>query len=344
MTPGPPPFRPMKAVYCYAYPEVRQLLHAVERQVPDALYLVTTPADRVETLLAPLYTPALKIPATFNGCVDLDAIHEPIIDRILQAYEGHIVGLDGFPFRYPTSGSSEGLFHLLAHLRTRSVERLYVLDGEYEGYAIQADNLGLRVEVVAPDDEGTLPPLAPGIWFLSNPSARDGNIVAQSLLDQLFEGGHRVILDLAYVGATAPHVFDASHPSVMGVVLSFSKPYGVFRSRVGGFTFTREAVPSLFGNKWFKDILRLLQALKLAETVGPPMLHTRYAPVQLAILREIEGQHGLSLRPSDSLLLAHLTRHDAARLDPALGALIAPFERGAGYRFCLTPYFETRCG
>jgi len=331
----------MKAVYCYFFPEVRRVLHEVEGTVPDACYLVTARVEEIREAMAGLVDPPLEIPAAPGGSVDLDSLHEPVIDRILQAYEPHVPGLGDFACQYPTSGSSEGLFHLLVKLRTEREPFIYVLEGEYEGYEAQAANIGLTVRKVNPEETEPAT-LEPGIWFVSNPSARDGNILPDNILSALLDRGHRAVLDLAYVGATAPHRFSVDHEGIVAVVMSFSKPYGVFRSRIGGFAFSRTSVPSLYGNKWFKDILRLLQALVLAERLGPPRIWELYRDVQHQAVEALNVEHGLGLRTSDALLLAHLPAREAERLDRERRALIAPFQRGRGYRFCLTPLFEER--
>ena len=60
------------------------------------------------------------------------------------------------------------------------------------------------------------------------------------------------------------------------------------------------------------------------------------------ILRDIEKDTGLVLRSSDAFLLAHLSAEDAKRLDAERQASLDRFQRGSGYRFCLTPYFVAR--
>jgi len=329
-------FDAMKAVYCYHFPEVRDLLREVQDSLPDDLWLVTEHADSsaLENVAK-----ILKIPATKDGCVDLDEIHVPIIDRIVKAYKSVVPALGDFEFRYPTSGSSEGLFHVLTKARIDGVKSINVLLGEYEGYEAQAANLKMRVNKF--DLDKTAPKnVRPGLWFISNPSARDGNIIPNETIEEICDAGHKVVLDLAYVGATRPYEFDVSHENVDSVVMSFSKPYGVFRFRIGGFAFSRDEIPSLYGNKWFKDVTRLFQALAIAERIGPKKLHKKYSVVQRKIIDGLNERHGLSLRASDSFLLAHLKPGDNKALTEEQLKMIAPYKRGNGYRFCLTPYFE----
>ncbi|MBI4016831.1 MAG: hypothetical protein HY363_04010 [Candidatus Aenigmarchaeota archaeon] len=328
-------FDVMKAVYCYFFPETREVLRRII--LPDELFLVSSTAKSVERFLAtrlPL-NPPLQISATSEGRVDLDAIHEPIMSRIKKAYTQVVQHLTDFNYNYPTSGSSEGIFHLLAQLKTTGVNSINVLSGEYEGFGIQAQNLGINVITREQEDIGE-----PGYWFISNPSARDGNILPNSFINKLCSNGHRVILDIAYVGSTKQHKFDVRHENIRAVVMSFSKPYGTFRFRTGGFVFSRHEIPSLYGNKWFKDITRLFQAVALAELIGPVKLWNKYVQVQKKIISSINNEFGLNMRQSDALLLGYITDRDAKVLTAEQQKLIAPFQRGAGYRFCLTPYFE----
>jgi hypothetical protein len=180
----------------------------------------------------------------------------------------------------------------------------------------------------------------PGHWFLSNPSARDGNILPEALIPSLCDRGDKVVLDLAYAGSTRPYEFDLRHPNIIATVLSASKPYGVFRFRAGGFTLSRDEIPSLYGNKWFKDITRLFDALVLAERLPPGTLAERYQPLQAGIVELLRAETGIPFLASDALLLAHLPLEAPTALSDGQQSLIAPFRRGSGYRFCLTPYFE----
>lgn len=335
-----PGFHPMQAVYTYMFPETQAVLAeiALLTRQPE-LFRVTADAVSAGEALAPLVTPPLAVTSTPAGKLDLDMIHVPVIDRIVAAYARAIPGLDGFANRYPGHGSSDGLFHILTKLAISGVKNINVLDGEYEGYGAQAVNLGMTCTVHKLDDPATLKQ-TPGYWFISNPSARNGNVLPASFIKDLCDAGNKVILDLAYVGLTAAQPFDVSHPNIYAIVMSFSKPFGVFRLRLGGFTFSREPINSLYGTKWFKDCERVLQALALAERIGPECLYAKYRLVQERIIADLNAKFGLGLLASDVILLAHLPESAAAGLDDSKRAMIAPFKRGGYYRFCLTPYLE----
>ena len=121
--------------------------------------------------------------------------------------------------------------------------------------------------------------------------------------------------------------------------MSLSKPYGLFRWRIG-WTFAREAVPSLFGNRWFNDIGRQLLGLAVLETIGPTGLAPRWRSRQAEIVTSLNAARGLRLRPADAVLIASLPVTEAADLDAEARALLAPFRRADAYRLCLTPAFE----
>ncbi|MBW3022529.1 aminotransferase class I/II-fold pyridoxal phosphate-dependent enzyme [Candidatus Woesearchaeota archaeon] len=327
----------MKAVYSYFFPEVRKLVH-FESQIPEELFLNSTSADEAQKIISKMYKKPFKVPATLEGKVDLDRIHEPIIEKVIESYSEIIPSLSRFKNRYPMAGSSQGIFHLLAEIKNKGKDFAYVLKGEYEGYAEYGKTLGINVKEIGPETD--FRKLDSGIWFISNPSARDGNIIENEQIEEICNSGHKVILDLAYAGSTKPYKFDVSNENIPAVVMSFSKPYGVFRFRIGGFTFSKEPVDSLYANKWFKDVPRLMTALKIVEEVPPGSLYKKYRPVQERIVANLNDEFGLGMRTSDAVLLGHLTKEDAGMLDEEKRKMIESFRRGDGYRFCLTPYFE----
>jgi hypothetical protein len=336
----------MKAVYSFLFPETFAVLSQVESLLKPELLRTQTSAKRAEELLA-AHFPGLIVPATARGKIDLYDVHKPIVERIMRAYAGQTVGLGDFTYVYPTSGSSEGIYHLLTRVAREGTTTINTLVGEYEGYREQGKNVGLSTKEWEIDDPAISKLPAGSVWFLSNPCARDGNILPDEFLAMLCHMGHKLVLDLAYVGATAPHCFDLTHENVMAVVTSFSKPYGTFRLRIGGMTFAREQMPTLYGNKWFKDVQRLFQALALTERIGPEGLYPKYRPVQESIVSALNERFNLELLPADALLLALLPaakEHTLpARWREEQRHKNEKWTRGSTYRFCLTPYFEDAC-
>jgi hypothetical protein len=326
----------MKAVYSYFFPEVRKIVRESEN-IPYQIFLTSTTADEANRLLKASGF-SIKAPQTLEGKVDLDMIHEPIIDKIVSSYSGLIKGLDGFKGRYPMAGSSQGIFHLLSELKQKGADTIYTFPGEYEGYKEYGKCIGLETKEIGYDIPAKEIPR--GYWFISNPSARNGNIIPDGKIKELCDAGHKIILDLAYVGMTKQHEFDLRDENIIGAVMSMSKPYGVFRFRIGGFAFTREPMDSLYANKWFKDVPALLTASRLVEEIPPGSLHEKYSAVQHKIIDELKEKTGLPLRPSDSFLLANIPVNETEGLPEEKMKLIAPYRRGDSYRLCLTPYFE----
>ncbi|MBN2495001.1 MAG: hypothetical protein JXR96_10455 [Deltaproteobacteria bacterium] len=307
----------LTTVYSYRHPETRAVIDGLLRDgFPHEVFLRAT------------HPPGY-----------LDGFHEPILERVLDFHRQAAPALGGFAHRYPTSGSEEGIREVMTRLQSEGCERIYVFEGEYEGYAAVAEQRCMQtVSVPRSADPRSL---EPGYWFLSNPSAVDGNILPDELVASICEASHELFYDLAYLDSTRAHRFDLSHPKIFAAVISFSKTYGLFYDRVG-FTFSREPVPSLYGNKWFKSLFGLLIADAIVTRLAPRQIHARYGPIQAEIAAELRARHDLPLRPSDTFLLAHIRADDARALSPEQRERIAAFRRGQGYRFCLTPYFVDR--
>lgn len=328
----------MKAVYTYFFPEVRKLVHSTDN-LRDDLFLTTTSVKDAQRVVDSLnFRKRIIAPADLEGKIDLDAIHEPIIKRITEIYEKVVPGISNFKYRYFTSGSSEGIFHVLAELKAQGTDEIFTFAGEYEGYKEYGKTLGIKTREIDPN-RTRISALEKGVWFISNPSARNGNIISNSTIQEISEKSNKIFLDLAYVGSTKEHEFNASHENISAVFLSFSKPYGVFRFRIG-FTLSREPINSLYANKWFKDIQRTLAAVKIAEEIGPKALYKKYKEKQFLIVKKINQEFGLDVSASDALLLGNISGPNADKLSNAQKELFFPYKRGNGYRLCLTPYYE----
>jgi hypothetical protein len=304
-------FKAITTVYSYYLPEVRDLITDLTREYPHDVFLRS---------ISP----------------GLDDFHRPIIDKLVAAHEHDVPHLAKFAYRYPTSGSEEGIREYMTFLQSQGVSRIYVWKGDYEGYRETARTRNIdTVEVDYDCDPATL---SPGYWFLSNPSARNGMIVPAAKILAVAEAGHKLFYDLAYLGATDCTVFDVSHPNIVAAVVSFSKPYGLFYYRVG-FTFSCEPIPALYANKWFKNVYGLLIAERILDRLDRTGLVRKYKAIQASIVGRINEASGMGLSASDASLLAHLPADAAAQLPAEQRQAIERFRRGDWYRFCLTPYF-----
>lgn len=305
-------FKAITTVYSYYMPEVRKLVDEVIENYPHEVFLKSV-------------TPGL------------DDFHVPIIDRLVAHHKADVPSLSKFKYRYPTSGSEEGIREYMTQLQSRGVKQIYMFKGDYEGYREVAKTRDIETtEVTIGSDYSQL---EPGYWFLSSPSARDGNILPEEEIQKICNAGHKIFYDLAYLGATDFHKFDLSHPNIIAGVVSFSKPYGLFYYRIG-FTFTMEEIPSLYANKWFKNIYGLIIADQVVQKINQKDFSAHYKKIQKEIINNINKEFELGLEPSDAFLLANLSVESASKLSAEQLAFIERFKRDNGYRFCLTAYFQ----
>lgn len=350
-------FRVLKAVYCYMFPETWKSLEEVQDKVSRDFFLRTTKADDITRLFEPLFSPVFGFPSHSSGflsdCLNLDELFIPVAERFVNKYKSAIQGLNSFENVFPSPGSSDVIFKTLAFLKSQGVKDLNVLRGEYEGFSISANALGMNV-VEHDLNYFNEKKVKPGVWYISNPSAINGNILNEDFIKNILDNNHKVVFDFAYVGSTKPYVFDVCHENVVGVLISPSKPFGVFEERVTGFAFLRdEYFPKekvnhfLYGNRWFTDKVRTLQALKLVNDFGPNEsgvfpLQEKYVVVQNNIVNYLRDNFDLPFIASDSFLLSYIKSDDLdleilgkEKLD-----LISQYKRNSDFRFCLTPYFE----
>jgi hypothetical protein len=287
-----------------------------------------------------------------------DALHEAFFDT-WHEWSAPLVDLDRglYPFAYPTAGASEPLRHLIyayGNMARRDgfVPRVHVFKGEYEGYKAYAE--AALIAVVEHDRRDwrqvaeTLPDTE---WFfLSQPSAIDGNVWpdANSFLELLSarSGPPRVIMDLTYVGAIAQAPAEriaVGLPCVRDVVISLSKPFGVYYDRIGG-VFCRRLDLGLFGNKWFKSLTALQLGVALMQRHDVFALPRRYAEVQRRQAAMAGQSLGLELVPSDVYLLATAAaeQHTNSALADYLRRI--PSDRSTRLRLCLTPGMAAQIG
>jgi histidinol-phosphate/aromatic aminotransferase/cobyric acid decarboxylase-like protein len=249
------------------------------------------------------------------------------------------------------------LFHVIAAYGNRARKEkfspeVHVFAGEYEGYKAYAEACGIAViehRRAGWQDAGRLLP-ATALFCLSQPSAIDGNVwpEANAFLALLATAVKepRVLLDVTYVGSIAEQPsmrFAADSPAVQALAFSLSKPFGVYYDRIGG-VLCRKAMPSLFGNQWFKNLTSLQLGQALLDRHDVFDLPRRYKPVQREAAKRIGRRLGLTLSPCDVSVLAQAEAN--ATTDRALAAFL---RRPAGnptasLRLCLTPTMAEMIG
>lgn len=300
---------PEKTVYSFHYPEIETVVREVVKDFPHDLYRQ-------------------------NWSPGLDDLHEPLLNAYerFARTEGGVIGWGRFPHRYYVNGSSEAIFHLLArHKATMPDVPLYQLHGEYQGYREFAKALGLNIKDIWAPSEQT-----PGVLILSNPSAIDGNRLSSSLVASALER-HKVIFDFAYVGMTEmPLEFSLDHENVIAVVASLSKPFGLYYHRIG-FAWSANPIASLYGNRWFKNVFSIKVGEAALKRIDMRAIRAKYTTQQCVATEQAGDALGCELLPAEVWLLANAqSTREAENIDA-----MRKFERGGGYRICLTPYYQS---
>lgn len=301
-----------KTVYSYYFPEVRKEITSIARRYPHHVFLRSVGPG-------------------------LDDLHIPVMEKYCRVFADELVGIWCFQHRYVVSGGSEAIFHFLVRLKVKESQLpIYVLHGEYQGYSEYARSIGITVKEVSEKDVtgGNLPR---GLFFLSNPSARDGMILNSDLFRSILRC-HRVILDATYVGLTKPFAMDVRHKNIVAVIVSLSKPYGLYYYRVG-FVFSRVPVASLEGNKWFKNVFSLIIADRLLSRIKRDSLWKKYIPIQRKIVGVLRKRFGVPIEPADVFILGNMRLEAMRGVSPGVRRSFRKYRRGDSYRLCLTPYF-----
>ena len=320
----------MKDVYSYPFPEVRDHLRKLNL-APE--FMLNTLARKTAAGMLACYefSPELELPESQDGSLQLDELHVPVIDRIVARNQNILPGINELAHRYPHHGSSQAMFTLMAEWKAQgTLSSIAVLEGEYEGYSAYAESLKIPIQTFKHLSDASYQ--NGQTWFVSNPSALDGNWIEDDTWNKFLQDGHDVVVDAAYVGLTKERPLDVSAPNIRAVLTSPSKIFGVFRYRNTGIAFTREPVAAMYGTKWFKDIPALLTTLSLYETFAPAELPNTYQPTQTTLCRRLSELVEVDVTPSDVLLLGNTSYQPKEPYNN--------YRRGNGYRFGLTKLFE----
>jgi hypothetical protein len=219
---------------------------------------------------------------------------------------------------------------------------IHIFEGEYEGFPAYADALGIRCVrhdrsqwQSAAEEIDTA-----GLFWISQPSAIDGHVwphfeaFVRLLADEWPDVA--VIPDLTYVGSVARR-FEISldSPNIPAFVISHSKPFGGYYHRVGG-VFSRAECPSLFGNKWFKNLLSLAWGTEMMRRHDVFELPAKYRSAQEEACRRAGEALGIGdLRPCDVLLMGTASPEEAR--SEVLRTVLRGSPSEQVVRLCLTP-------
>ena len=276
-----------------------------------------------------------------------DAMHLGYFDRWID-WSRPVLALDAdaFPFRYPTAGASEGIFKLMseyaAECRANGIApSIHMFEGEYEGFPAFAAALRLpivrhpRSEWRRVAEEGI--PASAQFW-ISQPSAIDGTVwphfeaFAAALAEA--QPTAELVPDLTYVGSVArDYRIGLVAPNIQSIVFSHSKPFGGYYHRVGGVIARRER-PSLFGNRWFKNLLSLAWGTEMMRRHDVHALPRRYRAAQEEAARRCGSALGVELAAADVSLLATAPWQNG--LQPLLQSVGRGCEEERVVRLCVT--------
>lgn len=223
---------------------------------------------------------------------------------------------DAYPFRYPTAGASEGIFKVMSEYVASEraegrVPTIHVFEGEYEGFTAFAESLKVAVVRHERTRWRSIAEDMPerGQFWISQPSAIDGMVWAP-FEDFVAEMATRrpeieVVPDLSYVGAVArEYSIGIDSPNVPAFVISHSKPFGAYYHRIGG-VFARAERPSLFGNKWFKNLLSLALGVEMMKRHGVHDIPRRLRKAQIEAALRVGTNLGLEmLEATDVMVMA----------------------------------------
>lgn len=296
-----------------------------------------------------------------------DPMHEEFFEAWNQ-YAQLAVLLPAWNHRYPTAGSSGAIREILRSAVWQHQD-LVVFEGDYEGYAAMARMQGTTIHVVdrrhwreqldAWRTRGT-PWGQQGRraqWWGSQPSAIDGclwpDFDAWLMAMDEFEADTALWVDLCYLGVTTrAFQLDLRRLLVAGIVFSLSKAMGAYYRRIGG-RLSRDPLPGLWGNGWFKNLDSLYLGTRWLQDPtfqGDPWRSTLCERQALALERalSVHGdafvQAGVAWRPSDVALLMSADAAlrpaglmgDAERWWNAAARGVSPAWR----RLCLTPSLD----
>lgn len=337
-------------IYALVMPETESALQAVvDGGDRRALLSAGSTDEELDHLRAAHWLDRYREPWTQKQ----DAMHESYF-AAWEAWAAPVVGLApaAFPLRYPTAGASEGIYKLMAEHLARCTAQgvepaIHIFEGEYEGFAAYAAALRIPLVRHRRDDWAELAGrLGPGTgvqFWISQPSAIDGAVWPQfeafaAMLAE-YSPAAELIPDLTYVGCVArPFTVALDWPNVPAFVTSQSKPFGGYYQRAGS-VFSRRESASLFGNRWFKNLLSLAWAETMMTRHSVFELPRRYRRHQQLAAELVGNRLGIpQLAPSDVMVLATAPAPaNESGLDPLQRSVL----RGSGsdrvLRLCLTP-------
>lgn len=274
-----------------------------------------------------------------------DNMHEAFFTTYVE-WANQAVKIDPkiFKFHYPTSGSNEAIRETIAHhgnlqQKKGHSPRIHIFKGEYEGYRAHAD--AHQVEVIEHDRENYQDCIdqhlrAGDPFYISAPSSIDGNIWdGYEAFLTFLENHHpttKLMVDLAYLNTTkkTPNIRVDSEV-IETIFISMSKSFpGTYYDRIGGML-SKQELPGLFGNMWFKNLPGLLLGRNLMENSTLGDIPKEMSIIQERVVKQLQKTFGVDLTPSDVTFVATQSIPDEPSKIQTL------LKRNNIVRYCLTP-------
>jgi hypothetical protein len=313
----------MKTIYVPCSPDVLAVKHALAQKEAEVLRMYESPHYRCQ-----------------------DPLHHIFFDRYIEWSKAAVnIDSNAFSNRYPASGSSEAIRETIAwhgncEQKLGRVPRIHIFTGEYEGYRAYAEAHDVTVVEHARDDyeASMIEEVRTGDrFYLSAPSGIDGNIWAgydaflRFLENELPD--IRLMLDLAYLNTTTTTpVLRTGSPVINGIFVSHSKAFpGTYYDRIGGI-FSKDEIPGLYGNMWFKNLRSLLLGVNLMDNFPLGELAKRLQPMQAQVIAQLQEALG-----ADDIVASDVTFIATQPLPESPTEFQSLLTRGDRVRYCLTP-------
>lgn len=325
-------------------PEVAKFLGGLTFN-PEINNTITT-EDRVRKLLLEggfEHGAQLDIPV-IDGIVDPHELGKKVADRLVERDEVLLPGLSDFEYRYTTvNGATDGIEQLMVGLLAEEDRpKIGLIRGDYMGYIGAAYVKGLEMKF-ADSLEEAREQNDNVVWFVSNPSAINGNLYTPRAWQEFLAANRRVIVDAAYIDLTLEGLsVDVSSPNIIAVITSPSKPLGNVQGKYPGGVCTREEHGGLSFQQKFNNVPRLFTIMEaeLQDEFGPHKIASLHRSTQLAICQDMSAAADGVVLPSDATLMAYATGSLDKRFDPY--RTVNSHERKRRYTFRLTKEFARR--
>lgn len=240
--------------------------------------------------------------STHDNSASLDLFINQYLDWIKSSTLNNIKGIDTYPVRDYSNGTTEAFDHFYIK---NSQRRFRCFRGEYLYHSITWNQSFKNWAWL--DDE----PLAENdAVVVSLPFADTGNqhpSLTVEFLNACDFLNIPVLIDLAFFGICANIQFDLSHPAITDVAFSLSKCFPVSTLRIGMRLSKQPDALSVYNQTKYVNLLGADVGAKLLKEFGPDTTYDRYRSLQ----QDFCLLHGLE--PSDTVIFGLDTKNQYAK-------------------------------